>query len=128
MRRRRALPHQLCHFHYPREAARPISEADRHARKEHNKRVRGIRPLEREMEGRTDAQAQAILGYCSAVRSAVTNDGRPAQEVSDLKLQERLTAIHDSLGQIAKQGAADTIEKAPDHPRPRVVRDGEAVA
>ncbi len=34
-----ALPgvtHQLCHFHYLREAAKPIAEADRHAKKERN--------------------------------------------------------------------------------------------
>ena len=41
------VPHQLCHFHYLREAAKPISEADRHAKKELKKRVRGIRPIER---------------------------------------------------------------------------------
>ncbi len=29
-----AVPHQLCHFHYLREAADPISEADPHAKKE----------------------------------------------------------------------------------------------
>src|SRR5262249_15087118 len=28
------VPHQLCHFHYLREAAKPIYEADRHAKKE----------------------------------------------------------------------------------------------
>jgi hypothetical protein len=28
------VPHQLCHFHYLREAALPIYEADRHAKKE----------------------------------------------------------------------------------------------
>src|SRR3989442_8805896 len=28
------VPHQLCQFHYLREAARPIYEADRHAKKE----------------------------------------------------------------------------------------------
>jgi hypothetical protein len=28
------IPHQLCQFHYLREAARPIYEADRHAKKE----------------------------------------------------------------------------------------------
>jgi hypothetical protein len=33
------VPHQLCHFHYLREAARPIFEADRHAKKELKKRV-----------------------------------------------------------------------------------------
>src|SRR5262249_25674786 len=36
------VPHQLCQFHYLREAARPIYEADRHAKKELKKRVRGI--------------------------------------------------------------------------------------
>jgi transposase-like protein len=28
------VPHQLCHFHYLREAAKPAYEADRHAKKE----------------------------------------------------------------------------------------------
>src|SRR5258705_538719 len=42
------VPHQLCHFHYLREAAKPIYEADRHAKKELKKRVRGIRPIERQ--------------------------------------------------------------------------------
>ena len=28
------IPHQLCHFHYLREAAKPVYEADRHAKKE----------------------------------------------------------------------------------------------
>jgi hypothetical protein len=32
------VPHQLCHFHYLREAAKPIYEADRHAKKELKKR------------------------------------------------------------------------------------------
>ena len=45
----RALPettHGLCHFHYLREAAKPIYEADRHAKKELKKRVRGVRQIE----------------------------------------------------------------------------------
>src|SRR5688500_19045655 len=41
------VPHQLCHFHYLREAALPIYEADRHAKKELKKTVRGIRPIGR---------------------------------------------------------------------------------
>lgn len=91
-----ALPrvaHQLCHFHYLREAAKPIYEADRHAKKELKKRVRGIRPIERQVEGRTDQEAQAIRGYCSAVRSAITDDGRPPLQASGLKLHGRLSAI-----------------------------------
>src|SRR4051812_6120110 len=60
------VPHQLCHFHYPREAAKPISEADRHAKKELKKRVRGIRRIERQTEqtGEDDEEAEIVRGYC----------------------------------------------------------------
>ena len=36
-------PHQLCHYHYYKEAFKPIIEADRHAKKELKKLVRGVR-------------------------------------------------------------------------------------
>src|SRR5262245_61909547 len=48
------VPHQLCQFHYLREAALPIFEADRHAKTTLQKHVRGVRPLERALEGRED--------------------------------------------------------------------------
>jgi hypothetical protein len=99
------VPHQLCHFHYLREAAKPIYEADRHAKKTLKKRVRGIRPIERQLEGRTDPQAEVMRGYCSAVRSALTDDGRPPLAASGLKLHDRLTAISDSLARVEKRGA-----------------------
>jgi hypothetical protein len=98
------LPHQLCHFHYLREAAKPVYEADRHAKKELKKRVRGIRPIERRVENRTDPSAQAVQGYCSAVRSALTDDGRPPLQASGLKLHERLSAISTSLQRVKKKG------------------------
>lgn len=102
-----ALPrvaHQLCHFHYLREAAKPIYEADRHAKKELKKRVRGIRPIERQVEGRGDREANAIRGYCSAVRSAITDDARPPLEASGLKLHGRLSAVTTSLTRVRKKG------------------------
>src|SRR4051794_26170651 len=39
----KGVPHQLCHSHSPRGAARPIYEADRHAKVQLKKKVRGIR-------------------------------------------------------------------------------------
>lgn len=71
------VPHQLCHFHYLREAAKPLVEADRHAKKELKKRIRGIRPLERAVEDRADPQAALVRGYAVAVRSALTDDSVP---------------------------------------------------
>jgi hypothetical protein len=105
----RALPgvaHQLCHFHYLREAARPIYEADRHAKKELKKRVRGIRPIEREAETRRekdpdDEEAEIVRGYCAAVRAALTDDGRPPLAASGLKLHQRLGSIASSLDRAA---------------------------
>lgn len=93
------VAHQLCQFHYLREAARPAFEADRHAKTELKKHVRGVRPIERELEGRedTDEEAQAIRGYCLAVRSAITDDGRPPLSAPGLKLHERIGAIHSSI-------------------------------
>jgi hypothetical protein len=72
-----AAPHQVCQFHYLREAAKEVYEADRHAKKELKKRVRGVRPIERELEGRNDPESEAVREYCLALRSAITDDGRP---------------------------------------------------
>jgi hypothetical protein len=98
------VPHQLCHFHYLREAATPVYEADRHAKKELKKRVRGVRPIERQVEGRQDAEAVIIRGYCAAVRSALTDDGRPPLSTPGTRLHGRLVAIAQSLERAGKGG------------------------
>jgi hypothetical protein len=99
----KGVPHQLCHFHYLREAAKPIFEADRHAKKELKKRVRGVRPIERKVEGRDDPEAKAIQGYCAAVRSALTDDGRPPLSAPGLVLKERLEAVVQSLDRVEEK-------------------------
>lgn len=123
------VPHQLCQFHYLREATRPMYEADRHAKKELKKQIRGVRAIERGVESRLKPQAslgysqpqtqreqayqdqatdRAILGYCLAVRSALTEDGPPPLCAPGLKLHERLQAIHASLERVAvKRGSLD---------------------
>ena len=97
------VPHQLCQFHYLREAASPVYEADRHAKVALKKEVRGIRPIERKLEGREDAEAEAVRGYCAAVRSALTDDGRPPLEASGLKLADRLAKVAESLDRVGAQ-------------------------
>jgi len=99
------VPYQLCQFHYLREAAKPIYEADRHAKVGLKKKVRGVRQVERKIEGRTDPEAEVVRGYCSAVRSAITDDGRPPLEASGLKLHARLSAIVGSLSRVQAKGA-----------------------
>lgn len=91
------IPHQLCQFHYLREAAKPMWEADRHAKKELKKLVRGVRPVERVAEPDDSVAGDVIKGYCAAVRSALTDDARPPLVFGGLRLHERLTDIHASL-------------------------------
>jgi hypothetical protein len=102
----KGVPHQLCHFPYLREAAKPIFEADRHAKKELKKRVRGVRPIERQVEGRDDPEAKAVQGYCAAVRSALTDDGRPPLSAPGLVLKGRLEAVVARLDRVeGKRGS-----------------------
>ena len=101
-----ACPHQLCHFHYLREAAKPISEADRHAKKELKKRVRGIRPIERRRRrrrrrGRTTRRRRSCGATAPRYAAALTDDGLPPLAASGLKLHERLSQIAASLDQVA---------------------------
>ena len=103
------VPHQLCHFHYLREAAKPISEADRHAKKELKKRVRGVRPLERAAPAEQNLEAEIVRGYCAAVRSALTDDKLPPLSASGLKLHARLQMIVGSLERLRNQ-----VEHLPD--------------
>jgi hypothetical protein len=105
-RARPGVPHQLGHFHSLREAAQPISEADRQAKKELKKRVRGIRPIERQAEkaletAEDDEAAEIVRGDCAAVRAALTDDGRPPWAASGLKLHQRLSAIASSRDRVA---------------------------
>jgi hypothetical protein len=82
-----------------------VYEADRHAKKELKKHLRGVRPIERAVEKRNDAEAEAIRGYCIAVRSSLTDDGRAPLEASGLKLHERTSAIVASLARVSEKGA-----------------------
>lgn len=103
-----ALPevaHGLCHFHYLREAAKPIYEADRHAKKELKKRVRGVRKLKRSASQEAEPGLhEVVVGYCQAVRAALSDDGRPPLDAAGLSLEKRLGAIEQSLERIAQKG------------------------
>jgi len=96
------VPHQLCQFHFLREAARPIYEADRHAKVQLKKSLRGIRKIERRLEVRNDQHAGVLTAYCLAVRSALTDDGRPPLVASGLRLKERVEQIEASLDHVLK--------------------------
>lgn len=99
------IPHQLGQFHSFREAATPVFAADRPAKQEWKKRVRGIRPIARLGEERDAATAALVRGYAVAVRSALTDDGGPPLDAPGLRRHERLTKIVARMQRVAEKGA-----------------------
>jgi hypothetical protein len=75
--------------------------------------VRGVRPIERSLEGQSDPQADAARSYRLAVRSALTDDGRPPLAASGLKLKGRLEAIADALDRVQHARAAQAPANDP---------------
>lgn len=103
------VPHQLCQFHDLREAARPIYEADRQAKKERKMQVRGIREIERAADREDTPEAQATKAYCQAVRSAITDDGQPPLAAPGLTLRARLLAVTASLERLQEKGRTSRV-------------------
>jgi hypothetical protein len=106
------IPHQLCHFHYLREAAKPVYGADHHAKKELKKQVRGIRPIQQEIEQEENEEEIITRKYCLAVRSALTDDGQPPLSAPGLKLI-RATLLDCSLSGTgrSKRGLPSPLDK-----------------
>jgi hypothetical protein len=91
------VPHQLCQFHSLKDAIDPLYEADRHAKTQLKKQLRGVRPIERALEEQKTPENEAIRGYCLAVRASLTDDGRSPLQASGLRLYDRLTQVSDSI-------------------------------
>jgi hypothetical protein len=97
------VAHQLCQFHYLKDAIKPFYEADRHAKTELKKRLRGVRPIERALEEHPTPENEAIRDYCLAVRASLTDDGRSPLEASGLRLHARIKQISDAIERVQEK-------------------------
>jgi hypothetical protein len=114
------VPHRYCSNHFLRDLAKPLLDADSHAKVQLRKRVRGLREIEREVlaeraadaadaadaaaTGRASVAAAAavtaedvVLDYCAAVRGILNdNHGGPLQPPGE-RMAEALTEVRQSL-------------------------------
>jgi hypothetical protein len=97
------VPHQLCQFHYLKDAIKPFYEADRHAKAELKKRLRGVRPIERALEEDPTPENEAIRDYCLAMRASLTDDGRSPLEASGVRLHSRIKQISASIERVQEK-------------------------
>jgi hypothetical protein len=97
------VPHQLCQFHYLKDATKLLYEADRHAKTQLKKHLRGVRPIERAEDSYKTPENEAIRGYCLAVRASLTDDGRSPLQPSGLRLYDRITQVSDSIARVQEK-------------------------
>jgi hypothetical protein len=121
------VPHRYCQNHFLRDVAKPVLEADSHAKVQMRKKVRGLRQIEQAVLKRQgveasqaaagdDAQATmtvtvgpsdpppeadpagaVVLDYCAAVRGILNDDQGGPLEPPGLRMAAALDEVRESI-------------------------------
>jgi hypothetical protein len=120
------VPHRYCDNHFLRDVARPVLEADSHAKVRMRKKVRGLRAIEQavlrrrkveagpapESVGATDTATAAatdpppatadpggsvVLDYCATVRGILNDDQGGPLHPPGVRMAEALTEVEESI-------------------------------
>ena len=115
------VPHRYCAKHFLRDVAKPVLEADSHAKVHMRRTVRGLRALEREVLAerrtpelpplralpreatpsdavQTDEESQdVVLDYCAAVRGILNDDQGGPLHPPGVRMAEALEDVPASL-------------------------------
>jgi len=123
------VPHRYCANHFLRDAAKPVLEADSHAKVQMRRKVRGLRKIERLMLAERRAQervapandtpaeapsisaaGQVVLDYCAAVRGILNDDQGGPLHPPGVRMAEAVHEVRDSIrrAQVEKKGGPNT--------------------
>jgi len=118
------VPHRYCANHFLRDLAKPVLEADSHAKVQMRKKVRGLRTIEqtvlkhrrdtadeevqtptptREVDADgacatgADPAGDVVLAYCSAVRGILNDDQGGPLHPPGLRMAEAPGEVRDSI-------------------------------
>ena len=116
------MPHRYCDNHFLRDVAKPVLEADSHAKVQMRRKVRGLRTVEQAVlkQQRTvpenaadsappvdnppaegpaggDAAGNVVLDYCAAVRGILNDDQGGPLHPPGLRMAEALGEVRDSI-------------------------------
>jgi hypothetical protein len=120
------VPHRYCDNHFLRDLARPVLEADSHAKVQMRKKVRGLRTIEQAVLRRPKAETKddltpktpeatgtaaaanpspagvdpagsVVLDYCAAVRGILNDDQGGPLHPPGVRMAEALTEIQESI-------------------------------
>jgi hypothetical protein len=120
------VPHRYCDNHFLRDVAKPVLEADSHAKVQMRKKVRGLRKIEQAVLQRQKAQTQGditpdaleatgtataakpspavidpagsvVLDYCAAVRGILNDDQGGPLHPPGMRMAEALHEVQESI-------------------------------
>src|SRR3954451_6631063 len=121
------VPHRYCDNHFLRDLAKPVTDADSHAKVQMRKKVRGLRTIEQSVLQRPRAEPKAeptpaapesgatatevanpspavvdpagsvVLDYCTVVRGILNDDQGGPLHPPGLRMAEALTEVRESL-------------------------------
>jgi hypothetical protein len=120
------VPHRYCDNHFLRDLAKPVTDADSHAKVRMRKKVRGLRAIEQAVLARPKAEASdvatpgapgaaaavaatqlpaavvapadaVVLEYCAAVRGILNDDQGGPLHPAGLRMAEALAEVEESL-------------------------------
>jgi hypothetical protein len=119
------VPHRYCDNHFVRDVAKPVLEADSHAKVQMRKKVRGLRTIEQAVLKRqrfedskphtvddpvsmtsmdapaavpdADSADGVVLAYCAAVRGILNDDQGGPLHPPGLRMAEALGKVRESI-------------------------------
>jgi hypothetical protein len=120
------VPHRYCDNHFLRDVAKPVLEADSHAKVQMRKKVRGLRKIEQAVLQRQKAQTKSditpdapeaidtatvatsspapvdpagsvVLEYCAAVRGILNDDQGGPLHPPGVRMAEALHEVQESI-------------------------------
>jgi hypothetical protein len=113
-----SIPHQVCQFHYLREASRPMYDLDRGLRTQIRKAIQQpVRAVRKQIAhqvakldgdelttAQTGAHLQVLDDYALAIQTALNLDGQQPFRYASLAVDDALTEIASSLERLEKGG------------------------
>jgi len=118
------VPHRDCDNHFLRDLAKPVLEADSHAKVQMRKKVRGLRTIEQAVLQRQSAETQdeltpdapeatattvdlspagadptgsVVLDYCAAVRGILNDDQGGPLNPPGVRMAQALGEVQESI-------------------------------
>jgi hypothetical protein len=112
-----SVPHRYCQNHFLRDLAKPVLEADSHAKVKMRKKVRGLRDIEKQiLQDRQKAQAESLAASAAAAVHAAV--GGTARVPPGVETQSSGVAADASAANTAAGGATGSREVAGGAPEP----------